>query len=351
MKTKIIIITTLLSSLPCIHADRPYGNNNNNINREKVYDHIQNFTSQHCGKQFSLIPEKDRQGIYQEAQTILFPYGNVSLVEKEDIRRAVTEALTHYAGKLMEKVASEERTTPLTVKQVRELYEQKIRDECRNNPHNNYFQNYLDQNVVYKTMQQFNKNALTHQYEQENAGLYGWVQWLFSSPSQPSVYEPTYHPEPSAPTYDQVYGTQYSHPEPSAPTYEQVYGNTTQTKPHPETMCMICYNDFGQNIESFFLPCGHNLCKACIKRYVFQDSHSECPSQCSEKITSEFKTNIQAIFNNGIKNVCAYCHKKDNLSLALACGHYMCATCKNSWINQADKTFAHECPRCYKQAL
>lgn len=336
MKTKIIIVATLLSSLSCIHADRPYGNNSSKVFRDKVYNHIQNETSKRCGKQFSLIPEKDRQGIYNEAQTILFPYGNVASVEKEEIRRAVTQALTHYAGKLMEKVASEQRTTPLSVKEVRHLYEQKIEEECRKNPHNNYFQNYLDQQVVYNTMQQFNQEAKS----QASNGFWALLDWYFSSPSQSPTPQNNTHPKPSAPTYEQVYGNQ-----------NNSNTQTTTTKPHPENMCMICYEDFGQKIESFFLPCGHNLCKSCIKRYVFQDSHTECPSHCAEKITSDFKTNIKAIFNNGIKNVCAYCHKQGNLATSLSCGHYMCATCKNSWIHQEQKCFAHGCPRCYKQTL
>lgn len=344
MKTKIILLLVLSNCIGIfLQADTPY-NFNERVEPTRVFNIIQNEFSKRLNHTFSKLTEKERQALYNEASNILYgPYLNAyQTFSKEQIHTAVDQVLTERAGRYMENLARNYTSElVLTPEQVREKYKQKIKQECQARPEENIFDMYLNEKVIYEHLNNFNTKTVTSTYPTTYTSeyttfaqnLYHILEWLF--------------PERHTTTPIDIPSTTSS----TSTTYEDRNDNfsitvSTSHTPahiHPTGECFCGDAEgFSKTNESFFLSCGHNVCKNIINDWIM--TKSTCPF-CRTVISSEEKTFLKRALTTVA--VCALCYQKDIPLHSLSwCDHYLCGPCKNVWINKKDG-YPSRCPRCF----
>lgn len=74
------------------------------------------------------------------------------------------------------------------------------------------------------------------------------------------------------------------YPHEKSPSYQTTINAFSQGKYCKNTKCCACKNSFEKIRKRVNLPCGHNICPACLEKNMYEYKRTECP-QCKHPIT------------------------------------------------------------------
>jgi hypothetical protein len=279
-----------------------------------------------------------------------FTRDDISGVVKQVLDEPATrQLLIAQAVGLMRKHYQETRSSRLLSEEdVAQKYGHDIKEKCSGEPrcidtfyaphiiaaHFNY---YNDSRQAELMAQEQQAQARNHEDD---------VRRFLSTPPAPQPTPPTvYDAPPTSPSFLYAIAMTAWSILKSCPSLPS---DTNAPSYTPDACCptdeCFCTNQFSSITPSFFLHCGHNFCKDCLEEWLLTNYKSTCPN-CRATISTEEKSRLRNAFET--ENTCVLCNSNTQVIRLLQCSHYICAPCKNKWIN-SNSGFSSRCPRCFK---
>ena len=342
----------------------------NDIPANRVFETMQNEFSKRLKETYSTV---DRAPFFKRFEEILYGPRRIKTSEsfnKEFIHTAVDRVLTEIAIEKMRTMARIYRQSNLlSSEEITNKYKEEIEQACYREPHANVFDTFLSASHMYKTVQIYQDHRHAELMAQEQRDI-----------AQNHANETTRLPERVDRQYSysffvslvdilsNVFYTRESTTQ-SSSQKKTPSARTTQTecaprKFHPQVQCPNCLSDFQQeSVNSYYLPCGHNLCADCISWAINNDC---CPyhNQAPLHLTGTQKADIKAAIEN-VAGCCTLCSTPktpaNNIFVQLPCNHFICLNCLPVWralprdsfaFNGTTRftDFAKECPRCHQSS-
>lgn len=369
MKNNTILFLLLASFMTIVHADGQF-NPHENIPANRVFETMQNEFSKRLKQNYSHM---DRTPLFVRCEEILYGPHRVKTSEsiyKGHIHNAVDQVLTEMAVEKMRAIARlHNQSTLLSPDDVANKYKEEIERACYNEPTTSLFDKFLNESHMRTTLQTYHDHRQTELIAEEQRDLRQNHNADINRILGNQAPATENYPQPPHSIFQNLVNALYyvlhssypaeASPETQPPAHSHETTPSTTTTPHkifPNPYCIAqCYTNFKQdNVDSFFLPCGHAICPNCFNRWIIPQK--SCPQRC-QLTTADIK-NIAGAINK--ERRCTLCNEAKNNMTRLVCNHYICHSCKSNWTNQAPETmkiegetfscnFAAECPRCHNQ--